>query len=236
MLELCGVCKSFPSKKEMVLSDITFSVRKGEVVALVGENGAGKSTLIRILSQILQPDAGSISFDSVGIHEDPGYMKKRTGTLFSGENSLYDRLSARENIIYHARLNGIPRIEYEKHLKVLTGELSLSHYIDDRVSTFSRGMKQRTAISRTLITDPEFIILDEPSSGLDIIAKDSVKAIISRLKNSGKTVLFSSHSLDEILSCADRIIILHAGKIVCDSPAGQFKSGSRQDITSYLRD
>lgn len=236
MLELCGICKSFPAKKEMVLTDISFSVKKGEVVALVGENGAGKSTLVRILSQILRPDAGSISLDTVSFNEDPEYMKNRTGTLFSGESSLYDRLSARENIIYHARLNGIPKATYEPDLKLLIEELSLSHYIDDRASTFSRGMKQRTAIARTLITDPEFIILDEPSSGLDIIAKDSVKAIISRLKKSGKTVLFSSHSLDEILSCADRVIILHAGQIVCDSPVELFQSGRGKDITSYLRD
>ena len=236
MLELCGVCKSFPAKKEMVLADISFSISKGEVVALVGENGAGKSTLVRILSQILRPDAGSISLDTVSFHEDPGYMKNRTGTLFSGESSLYDRLSAGENIIYHARLNGIPKAKYEPDLELLIEELSLSHYIDDRVSTFSRGMKQRTAIAKTLITDPEFIILDEPSSGLDIIAKDSVKAIISRLKKSGKTVLFSSHSLDEILSCADRVIILHAGQIVCDSPVELFQSGRGKDITSYLRD
>lgn len=236
MLELCGICKSFPAKKEMVLADISFSVKKGEVVALVGENGAGKSTLVRILSQILRPDAGSISLDTVSFNEDPEYMKNRTGTLFSGESSLYDRLSARENIIYHARLNGIPKATYEPDLKLLIEELSLSHYIDDRASTFSRGMKQRTAIARTLITDPEFIILDEPSSGLDIIAKDSVKAIISRLKKSGKTVLFSSHSLDEILSCADRVIILHAGQIVCDSPVELFQSGRGKDITSYLRD
>ncbi|MFO7729519.1 MAG: ABC transporter ATP-binding protein [Spirochaetia bacterium] len=236
MLELRGVCKSFSAKKEMVLSDISFMIRQGEVVALVGENGAGKSTLVRILSQILRPDAGSISLDTVSLHEDPGYMKNRTGTLFSGESSLYDRLSARENIIYHARLNGIPKQKYEKHLKLLTEELSLSHYIDDRASTFSRGMKQRAAIARALITDPEFVILDEPSSGLDIIAKDSVKAIISRLKSSGKTVLFSSHSLDEILSCAERIIILHSGQIVCDAPIALFQSGGGKDITSYLRD
>jgi sodium transport system ATP-binding protein len=236
MLELYGVCKSFPAKKEIVLSDITFSVKKGEVVALVGENGAGKSTLIRILSQILRLDAGSVFLNEVSFLENPGYMKQRTATLFSGESSLYDRLSARENIIYHARLNGIPREKYEKELKALIDELSLSNYIDYRVSTFSQGMKQRTAIARTLITDPEFIILDEPSSGLDIIAKESVKAIISRLKNNGKTVLFSSHSLDEIMSCADRIIILHAGRIVCDSSVDFFQSGREKDITSWLRD
>jgi sodium transport system ATP-binding protein len=220
----------------MVLSDISFSVLKGEAVALVGENGAGKSTLIRILSQILRPDAGSIALDAVSMQANPGYLKTRTGTLFSGGSSLYDRLSARENIIYHARLNGIPATQYEPHLKKLSEELSLSDYIDDRVSTFSQGMKQRTAIAKTLVTDPEIIILDEPSSGLDIIAKETVKAIIAKLRKNEKTVLFSSHSLDEIFSCADRIIILHAGKIACDSPVGHFQSDMKKDISSWLRD
>ncbi|TVQ28090.1 MAG: ABC transporter ATP-binding protein [Spirochaetaceae bacterium] len=235
MLELRGICKRFPGKPDAVLSEVSCTVRKGETVALVGENGAGKSTLVRILSQILRQDAGTVFLDSVGVHRDPGYMKRRTATLFSGESSLYDRLTARENIVYHARLNGIRKAHYEHHLTALIEELSLSRYIDDRVSTFSRGMKQRTAIARTLITDPEFIILDEPSSGLDIIAIESVKAIISRLRMNGKTVLFSSHSLDEIL-CAQRVIILHAGRIVCDSPVERFLPGGGEDIPSYLRD
>jgi len=235
MLELRGISKGFPPKKKHVLTDISFSIPAGQPVALVGENGAGKSTLIRILSQILKPDSGMVSLDGVGMHENPAYLKSRTGTLFSGESSLYDRLTARENIIYHARLNGIPLPRYTEHLERLITELSLSAYIDDRVATFSRGMKQRTAIARTLITDPDLVILDEPSTGLDILAMESVKAIISRLRNRGKTVLFSSNFTDEILACADRVIILHAGKITCDSPVAAFRTEGGKNVTDYLR-
>ncbi len=236
MLIVDGICKSFPRKKEMVLSDISFTINRGEAVSLVGENGAGKTTLIRILSMILKPDKGSISWNSVKLDRSPDYLKSVTGTLFSGDGSLYDRLTAKENIIYHARLNGVDQKAYSSMLDVLTDELSLSEFLNDRVSTFSRGMKQRTAIARTLITDPDFLILDEPSTGLDIIAAGAVKKIITRLKTAGKTVLFSSHNTDEIFSCADRIIVIHKGKINCDKNAETFQSLHGRDISCYIQE
>jgi sodium transport system ATP-binding protein len=236
MLKVSEVCKSFPKRKSMVLSDVSFSIRKGEAVALVGENGAGKTTLIRILSLILKPDTGFIALDGVSFLKAPACIKRRVSTLFSGDGSLYDRLSARENIIYYARLNGMRAGDCVGMLEMLTDELSISSFLDDAVSTFSRGMKQRTAIARALITDPDFIILDEPSTGLDIIASDSVKKIIQRLKKSGKTVLFSSHNVDEIFSCADRIIILHKGRINCDKTVGAFLSEHGKDLAAYIKD
>ena len=139
MLVLRSISKGFPPKKPQVLRDVSFSIQPGETVALVGENGAGKSTLIRILSQILKPDSGTVSLNGIDMRENPAYLKSRTGTLFSGESSLYDRLTARENIIYHARLNGIPEEQYTEHLGRLTEELAPSAYIDDRVATFSRA-------------------------------------------------------------------------------------------------
>ncbi len=236
MLRVSDICKSFPQKKGMVLSGISFVINKGEAVALVGENGAGKTTLIRILSLILRPDKGYISLNNIKFDEDSGYIKSKTGTLFSGEGSLYDRLSARENILYCAQLNGIQKAKYNETLEMLVDELSISDFLDDRVSTFSRGMKQRTAIARTLITDPDFIMLDEPSTGLDIIAAGSVKRIITRLKASGKTVLFSSHNIDEIFSCADRIIIIHKGKINCDKNVKSFDSEHGKDLSFYMNE
>lgn len=235
MLKVHEISKSFSQGKGMVLKDVSFSINKGDVVALVGENGAGKTTLIRILSLILKPDKGYISLNNIKLDEDPEFIKSKTGTLFSGDGSLYDRLSAKENILYYAQLNGIPKPEFEGMLEILVNELSLSSFLNDKVSTFSRGMKQRTAIARTLVTDPDFIILDEPSTGLDFIASYSVKKIITRLKNSGKTVLFSSHSIDEIFSCADRIIVLHKGEICCDKTAESFQSEHGRDLSFYIR-
>ncbi|HNX23577.1 MAG TPA: ABC transporter ATP-binding protein [Spirochaetota bacterium] len=219
----------------MVLSDISFSINKGEAVALVGENGAGKTTLIRILSLILKPDKGSASLDNISFSDNPGYIKNRTGTLFSGDGALYDRLSAKENILYYAQLNGVKKTVYNRMLETLTDDLSLKDFINDKVSTFSRGMKQRTALARTLITNPDFVILDEPSTGLDIIACNSVKKIINGLKAGGKTVLFSSHSTDEIFSCADRIIVIHKGKINCDKTSGSYQSEHGKDLTFYIK-
>ncbi|HSV98118.1 MAG TPA: ABC transporter ATP-binding protein [Spirochaetota bacterium] len=236
MLMVSGICKSFPKKKGTVLSDISFSINRGEAVALVGENGAGKTTLIRIFSLILRPDKGFFSLNNRNFNESPGYIRSKTGTLFSGDGSLYDRLSARENILYYARLNGISKRDFDARLATLTDELSIASFLDDRVSTFSRGMKQRTAIARVLVTNPDFVILDEPSTGLDVIAGDSVKTIIRRLRNNGKTVLFSSHSVDEIFSCADRILIIHKGGINCDRTVGSFQSEHGKDLGFYIRD
>jgi len=236
MLTVSGICKSFPRKKGMVLSDISFSISKGEAVALVGENGAGKTTLIRIFSLILRPDRGFFSLNNKRFDEEPAYIRSKTGALFSGDGSLYDRLSARENILYYARLNGIAQRDVTATLTRLTEELALGSFLDDRVSTFSRGMKQRTALARALITDPDFVILDEPSTGLDVIAGDSVKTIIRRLRDNGKTVLFSSHGVDEIFSCADRILIMHRGEINCDRTVESFQSEHGKDLGFYIRD
>ena len=220
----------------MVLDDVSFVLNRGEATALVGENGAGKTTLIRVLSQIFKPDRGFFSLDGVRSDMSPEDIKNKTGTLFSGEGGLYDRLSAEENIRYYAELNSISRTGYQTMLETLVHELSLSEFLNERVSTFSRGMKQRTAIARTLITDPDFIILDEPSTGLDVIAAESVKKIIYRLKQNGKTLLFSSHSTDEIFSCADRIIIIHNGKINCDKQTESYVASYGRDLTCFIKE
>ena len=220
----------------MVLDHVSFVLNSGEAAALVGENGAGKTTLIRILSQILKPDRGFFSLDELRSDLSPEDVKNKTGTLFSGDGGLYDRLSAEENISYYAKLNGISKSSYHRMLEILVQELSLSEFLNERVSTFSRGMKQRTAIARTLITDPDFIILDEPSTGLDVIAVESVKRIINRLKQNGKTLLFSSHSTDEIFSCADRIIIIHKGKINCDKDLKSYEASYGRDLTCFIKE
>jgi sodium transport system ATP-binding protein len=236
MIILSEIYKSFPRKKESALSGISFSINKGEAIALVGENGAGKTTLIRILSLILKPDRGFFSLDNIKFCDNPDYIKSKTGTLFSGEGSLYDRLTAEENIKYYAQLNGVGKNDYKRRIEPLIDDLSLSGFINDMVSTFSRGMKQRTAIARALITDPDFIILDEPSTGLDIIAGNSVKKIINRLKSNGKTILFSSHNTDEVFTCADRITVIHKGKINCDKTVEEYRAGHGQDLTVYIKD
>ncbi len=220
----------------MVLDHVSFVLNRGEAAALVGENGAGKTTLIRILSQIFKPDYGFFTLDGVRSDISSSDIKNKTGILFSGDGGLYDRLSAEENIKYYAELNSISKSSYNRMLEILVQELSLSEFLHDRVSTFSRGMKQRTAIARTLITDPDFIILDEPSTGLDVIAAESVKKIIYRLKQNGKTLLFSSHSTDEIFSCADRIIIIHNGKINCDMQRESYEALYGRDLTCFIKE
>ncbi len=236
MLEVNQLSKTFSGKKIPALASVSFTINGGEAVALVGENGAGKTTLIRILSMILKPDSGHISLNSIKSSAQPGYFKARTGTLFSGDGSLYDRLTAEENILYHAKLNGIDRKSYLSAMEMLSSELSIADFAAERVSSFSRGMKQRTAIAKALITDPEFVILDEPSTGLDIVACEAVKKIITRLKGSGKKVLFSSHNTDEVFTCADRILVLHRGEVKCDRERESYISEHGRDLSVYIGD
>jgi len=235
MLEVSDVSKTYPKRETPTLSSVSFAIEKGEAAALIGENGAGKTTLIRILSTIMQPNKGTVYLNGHNVLEDISYSKQRTSVLFSGDCSLYDRLTGRENILYYAQLNGIKRSDSISELDNIIKELALTDFIDQKISSYSRGQKQRTAIARSLITNPDFLILDEPSTGLDIIGIKSVTEILNRLKKNGKTILFSSHNVDEIFNCADRILVLHHGKIRCNLKIDEYIGAYGRDFTLLIK-
>ena len=212
MLELCGITKKFPAQSRPAVSNLCFSVRPGEIAAILGENGAGKTTALRIISTILRPDSGTcrvMGFDAV---KEPGKARRETGILLGGDTGLYDRLTARENISYFADLHGIPRDMQKRKINKIAQLLGMQDYIDRRCAAFSKGMKQKTAFARALIHDPSVILLDEPATGLDVSSSLIVRDFIMHCRKEGKAILFSSHNIDEVKKLADRIIIIHNGR------------------------
>lgn len=203
-------------KDKLVLNKINFHVSQGEVVGLLGENGAGKTTLLRLMSTLLVPTNGKIKIQGLDTVKQQQEVRRKIGILFGGETGLYQRLTARENIYYFGRLHSIPNKEMEGKLLELARYFSFESFLDQKVGGFSRGMLQKVAIARSLIHDPDLILLDEPTTGLDVTSAHGVRKLISDLKEKGKTVIFSSHIMEEVTKLCDRVIILHNGRILYD--------------------
>lgn len=212
MLEAKGLTKKF--KNTVVVDNFSFNVSKGEVLGLLGENGAGKTTTMRMLATMLKITDGKATICGHDVSKEPAEIRGKIGILFGGEVGLYDRLTARENIEYFAKLNGLSDDEAKKNIKALCDRLEMEEYIDKRVGKFSRGMKQKVAIARSIVHDPEVMLFDEPSTGLDVTAVRLIHEFILECKNQNKAIVFSSHSMSEVEKLCDRVVIIHKGKLL----------------------
>lgn len=212
MLEAKGLTKKF--KNTVVVDNFSFNVSKGEVLGLLGENGAGKTTTMRMLATMLKITDGKATICGHDVSKEPEEIRGKIGILFGGEVGLYDRLTARENIEYFAKLNGLSDDEAKKNIKALCDRLEMEEYIDKRVGKFSRGMKQKVAIARSIVHDPEVMLFDEPSTGLDVTAVRLIHEFILECKNQNKAIVFSSHSMSEVEKLCDRVVIIHKGKLL----------------------
>ena len=198
MLEVKELSKKF--KDAVVVDKLSFNVNKGEIVGLLGENGAGKTTTLRMISTMLKITSGEVKVNDYDASKEPEKVRREIGILFGGDIGLYDRLTGRENIRYFANLFGIKNDEANKRIDELSKDFGMEDYIDKKVGKFSRGMKQKVSISRSIVHNPSVMLFDEPSTGLD--------------KEENKTILFSSHSMAEVEKLCDRVIIIHKGKLV----------------------
>ena len=210
MIELNKVSKIFNGKK--IINDVSFEVNTGNVTALIGANGAGKSSIIRLLSTIYRQDMGDIRIDGVSTLDEPEKIRKKMGVLFGGDVYLYDLLTATENIMYFAMLQGVEKGVAQKRIDQLVEVFHMEDYIDRKVEKFSRGMKQKVAFTRALIHDPCILLLDEPSTGLDIEAIATVRSFIRNCKEKGITVLLSTHNINEMELC-DNFVFLKNGSV-----------------------
>lgn len=212
MIEVKSLQKHFKDIK--AVDNMTFTVHKGEVFGLLGENGAGKTTTLRMLATMLQPTGGNAIIDGKDLVKDPESIRNDIGILFGGETGLYDRLTARENISYFGLLNGIDKKEINNRIDKLCKQLNMEEYMDRRAGKFSKGMKQKVAIARSIVHNPKIMLFDEPTSGLDVSAIRVVHDFIRELKADGKTIIFSSHTMSEVEALCDRVAIMHKGTIV----------------------
>ena len=216
MIQVSNVCKSFGKTK--VIRDISFTARPGQITGFLGANGSGKTTTMRLISTILKPDSGTIVVDGADVVRDPGEARRHMGVLFGGDVSLYNRLTAWENILYFAKLQGLRQEEAEERIKVLSNLLDMDRYLFRRVQGFSRGMRQKVAFAKAIVHDPSTILLDEPSTGLDIYSIRDVQDFILTCREQGKTVLVSTHNMHEIERLCDDLVIIADGAIIRSGP------------------
>ncbi|WP_027308833.1 ATP-binding cassette domain-containing protein [Caloramator sp. ALD01] len=214
MIEVIGLTKKF--KEVTAVDNVSFKVDKGEIVGLLGENGAGKTTTLRMISTMLKPTSGTAKICGLDLVNEPDKVRKKIGILFGGEVGLYDRLTARENIKYFADLSGLSSEEANKNIEFLAEMLDMKEYIDRRVGKFSRGMKQKVAIARSIVHNPDVMLFDEPTIGLDVSSSAIVQDFILDCKKKGRAIIFSSHSMREVERLCDRVVIIHKGRIVYD--------------------
>lgn len=193
---------------------ISFQVDKGEIFGLLGENGAGKTTTLRMLATMLQPTSGQALLDGFDTVKEPEKVRARIGILFGGDTGLYDRLTTYENIAYFGELNGMGKQDINERIKQMVDAFDMHEFLDKRTSKLSKGMKQKVAFARSIVHNPDIMLFDEPTAGLDVGAAREVHEFILECKAEGKTIIFSSHSMQEVEKLCDRIGIIHKGKLI----------------------
>ena len=210
MIVVDGLHKSFGEVK--AVQGVSFIANDGKITALLGPNGAGKSTTLRILYTVLKPDAGSATIDGVNVVGDSLAARARIGTL-PHSAGLYPHLTARENIAYYAKLYGLDPDIIDARVQTVIDQLDINDFSDRKTKGFSQGQTTKVSLARSLIHGPQNVILDEPSNGLDVMARRSLRKLIHQLKDAGKCVLFSSHVMQEVAAVCDEIIIITSGKV-----------------------
>lgn len=218
LFEVSQLCKIYSDSSNFVLNNVSFKIQKGESVALVGANGAGKSTLIKIILGLVKASSGNIKV----LGQEPGNAEalKRIGYL-PEIPGFWGELSANEWLHHLGDLRSIEPKETRKRCQKLLSLLGLSKRGTRTMGGYSKGMLQRTGIATALLHDPDFLILDEPMSGLDPRAQEKLRIVIQRLREAGKTFLISSHALEDIRSFCDRVIVLERSQIVLDGPTNE---------------
>ena len=216
MIRVEGIHKSFGDVH--AVRGVSFDAPDGKITGLLGPNGAGKSTTLRILYTVLKPDQGSAEIDGANVVTDSLDARRRIGALPHGAG-LYPHLTARENIAYYAALCGIDKNDIDERVDSIIGLLEIQDFADRRTKGFSQGQRTKVALARGLVHDPQNIILDEPSNGLDVMATRSLRELILKLKDAGRCVLFSSHVMQEVAALCDDICIIANGQVAIDDSA-----------------
>lgn len=210
MINVQGLSKSFGNVQ--AVKNVSFSAPDGQITGLLGPNGAGKSTTLRMLYTLLKPETGSAQIDGFDVREKPIEVQKRIGVL-ADARGLYPRLTSRENIRYYGKLHGLEGAALESQIDVLLTMLDMQPIADRKTEGFSTGEKLKVAIARTLVHNPQNILLDEPTNGLDVMSTRAMRQFILRLRDEGKCVLFTSHIMQEVAALCDQIVIISQGSV-----------------------
>ena len=223
LLETTGLIKEYGTRR--VVNSVDINVKRGEIVGLLGPNGAGKTTTFYMITGIVKPDEGRIVFDKQDITGMPLHMRARYGIGYlSQEPSIFRKLTVEENIMAVLETLGFSPRERRRRLDELLNELKITHFRKAKAYTLSGGEKRRVEITRALVTNPLFILLDEPFSGIDPIAVAECQEIMKELREKGLGILLTDHNVRETLTITDRSYLMADGKILI--------SGTKDDLVS----
>lgn len=241
MIRAEGLVKTFTRTEKKnkktefnAVDGISLEIHEGEILGVLGPNGAGKTTLLRMLGKLMEPSGGSVFIldeNGDGITNDIE-IKKRIGYL-SGNTKLYKRLSGRELLYMLGDIYDMSVEDTKKRVEEITEILNLSEFIDNRIERLSTGQTQRISIARCLVHSPEYYIFDEPTLGLDIISSRSIIEFMKREREAGKSVLYSTHYMEEAEFLCDRIMMIHKGKVIAKGTPEELRE---QTGTTNLRD
>src|SRR5512146_3046546 len=213
-----GVIKR-TSKQVIAVDDVSFDIQEGELFGLLGPNGAGKTTTVKMLTTLLIPTSGSASVKGFDVVAQAQEVRKRIGFIFGGERGLYWRLSGADNLRYFASLYSLDPDVAKKRIPFLLDMVGLSGRRDEKVEGYSRGMKQRLHVARTLLHNPDILFLDEPTLGLDPVGAREFRQVILNLQSEKKTILLTTHYMFEADALCDRIGVINRGCIIAlDTP------------------
>ncbi|HEX9476486.1 MAG TPA: ATP-binding cassette domain-containing protein [Candidatus Dormibacteraeota bacterium] len=219
--------------KNRVLRGISFQAQPGEIFGLLGPNGAGKTTTLRIICTLLSPDSGTVEVLGFDTRKAPEDVRRQVGVV-TADIGVYPRLSARENIAYFAQLSGVQDGDLKRRVDAVIERLDIGSFADQRAESLSSGQKQKIAIARAIVHDPQVLMFDEPTSNLDVLASREVREFMVESKGRGKCVIFSTHVMHDAERLCDRITILHKGQVVASGATAEVRGDKRELEDAFL--
>jgi len=226
VIQVTGLHKAF--KTVVAVDDVSFTAADGSITGLLGPNGAGKTTTLRVLYTVLRPDGGSAAVDGHDVVTANREVQRRIGVLPDGFG-LYPRLTAREHLRYFGRLHGHEGAALEAEIEHLIQLLDMADIADRRSQGFSHGQRLKVAIARALVHEPRNVLLDEPTNGLDVLSLRSTRALIRRIRDEGRCVLFSSHVMQEVAALCDHVVIIARGRVAADGTPEALRASTGHD-------
>lgn len=242
MIEVCELNKTFEDYKRGPVSavkDVTFVCHPGEIFGLLGPNGAGKTTTLRILSTVLKPTSGTARIAGFDVLTQPQQVRENIGFM-SNATAIYDRLTAWEIVEFFGRLNGLKKVQLRERMEEIFDWLQMNDFRDVLGGKLSTGMKQKVSIARTIVHDPPVLIFDEPTSGLDVLVARVLLEKIRELRDLGKTIILSTHSMHEVMRLCQRVAIIHRGQLqaigTIDQLLTEFQQPDLEELFFHLVD
>jgi len=226
MIQVTNLSKSFGDVK--AVQDVSFVAPDGLITGLLGPNGAGKSTAMRLVAGALEPDSGTATIDGFDTRAQRLEAQKRLGVL-TDAHGLYQRLTARENIRYFGQLRGLGGKELEARIDVLVALLDMGDIANRRTEGFSTGEQVKVAIARALVHQPQNVILDEPTAGLDVMSTRAMRGVIRQLRDEGRCILFTSHIMQEVAMLCDNIVIIAGGRVAAQGSPDELRQRTGQE-------